>query len=571
MHHLNLGVLAHVDAGKTSLSERLLFEAGVIRQPGSVDEGTTQTDTLVLEQRRGITIKSAVVAFPLGDLIVNVIDTPGHPDFIAEVERALGVLDCAVLVVSGTDGVQPQTQLFMRVLTRLGIPTILFVNKLDRPNADMRRVCEGIRERLTPAALLMGGAERVGTPDVAFETCGLDDVTFRANVVALLADSDDEVLAAYVAGEDMSDDELRQRLVAGFGAASLHPVFGGSARTGAGVRALMQGLQDLCRADEVPGDLPATGEVFKIDRLASGERIAVVRMRSGSIRVRDHVSLDARRAGTVTAIEVAEVGGWRRRSEVRAGQIARIHGLRARIGDDIGTSHGTRTVAHLASPMLESVIRPRRRGDAAALSGALMQLGEQDPLIEVRQDAFGDLVVSLFGEVQKEVLASTILESYGLDVEFDQSRPVCVERPAAAGWAIERLEDLENPFSATIGIRIEPGAPDSGLDVRLRAAPQGIPLHIYKNRDSFLAAVAESVTAALEAGLYGWRVTDCLVTVTDCAYLVADGPRPPGKADTTARDFGVSRRSSCGRRSGRRGRSCASRWRGWTSSFPRGP
>ena len=137
---LNLGILAHVDAGKTTLTERLLYAAGVIDEVGSVDDGTTQTDSLALERQRGITIKSAVVSFAIDDVTVNLIDTPGHPDFIAEVERVLSVLDGAVLVISAVEGVQPQTRLLMRALQRLRIPTLLFVNKIDRAGADDERV-----------------------------------------------------------------------------------------------------------------------------------------------------------------------------------------------------------------------------------------------------------------------------------------------------------------------------------------------------------------------------------------------------------------------------------------------
>src|SRR5213596_4036938 len=148
---LNLGILAHVDAGKTTLTERLLYAAGVIDEVGSVDKGTTRTDSLALEQQRGITIKSAVVSFPIDDVTVNLIDTPGHPDFIAEVERVLDVLDGAILVISAVEGVQAQTPLLMRALQRLRVPTLLFVNKTDRPGADDRRTLEAIARRLTPA------------------------------------------------------------------------------------------------------------------------------------------------------------------------------------------------------------------------------------------------------------------------------------------------------------------------------------------------------------------------------------------------------------------------------------
>ena len=150
MRTLNLEILAHVDAGKTTLSERLLYTAGAIDHVGSVDAGTTQTDSLELERERGITIRSAVASFLVGDLAVNLVDTPGHPDFIAEVERVLGVLDGAVLVVSAVEGVQPQTPLLFRALQRLRVPTLIFVNKVDRAGADPDRVIERWRAGSRP-------------------------------------------------------------------------------------------------------------------------------------------------------------------------------------------------------------------------------------------------------------------------------------------------------------------------------------------------------------------------------------------------------------------------------------
>src|SRR5678816_3865369 len=155
MRLLNLGILAHVDAGKTTLTERLLFAAGVIDEIGSVDDGSTQTDTLALERQRGITIKSAVASFSVGGVTVNLIDTPGHPDFIAEVERALSVLDGAVLVVSAVEGVQAQTRVLMRTLQRLKIPTLIFVNKIDRGGAKSEGSLQNISEKLTPAIIPM--------------------------------------------------------------------------------------------------------------------------------------------------------------------------------------------------------------------------------------------------------------------------------------------------------------------------------------------------------------------------------------------------------------------------------
>jgi small GTP-binding protein len=184
---LNLGILAHVDAGKTTLTERLLHAAGVIDEVGSVDDGTTQTDTLPLERQRGITIKSAVVSFAIDDVTVNLIDTPGHPDFIAEVERVLSVLDGAVLVISAVEGVQPQTRVLMRALARLGVPTLMFVNKIDRPGADCERVLQAISERLTPAIVPLGSVREPGTRAARFTPSGAADAAFAARLADVLA------------------------------------------------------------------------------------------------------------------------------------------------------------------------------------------------------------------------------------------------------------------------------------------------------------------------------------------------------------------------------------------------
>src|SRR5438445_7318432 len=191
---LNLGILAHVDAGKTTLTERLLYAAGVIDEIGSVDKGTTQTDSLALEQQRGITIKSAVVSFAIDDVTVNLIDTPGHPDFIAEVERVLSVLDGAVLVVSAVEGVQAQTRVLMRALERLNVPTLIFVNKIDRSGASDERTLRAISARLPPAVAPMGSSRGQGTRAAAFTPHDPANPASIANLAALLAARNDAIL-----------------------------------------------------------------------------------------------------------------------------------------------------------------------------------------------------------------------------------------------------------------------------------------------------------------------------------------------------------------------------------------
>ena len=508
---LNLGIVAHVDAGKTTLTERLLYAAGVIDEVGSVDKGTTQTDSLPLEQQRGITIKAAVVSFDLDDLTVNLIDTPGHPDFIAEVERVLTVLDGAVLVISAVEGVQPQTRVLMRALRRLRIPTLLFVNKLDRMGADFERVVREIAERLTPAIAVADDGE------------GLIDV---------LAANDDELLAAYVDGR-LSEGRLRTALAAQSKQALVHPVLRGSAITGAGVEAVAAALGELLPSAAGDPDGPLSGTVFKIERGDGGEKIAYVRMFSGTLRARDVVCDEK-----VTALAVFDHGGAVPRPAVSGRQIAKVWGLHGvQVGDTIGESPPRVPRREFAPPTLQSVVAPRDPDDGQRLRIALAQLAEQDPLINIRDEPGRELTVSLYGQVQQEVLEATLRDDFGVDSIFRDTTPIYVERPRGSGEALEILHGDANPFNAEIGLRIEPAPEDSGIAFRLEVAARDIPLYVYRTREEFGAQMERYVRAALSEGLRGWQVVDCIVTMTQCAYSGSDGPPSRRGPTSTAADF----------------------------------
>jgi ribosomal protection tetracycline resistance protein len=530
MQTLNLGILAHVDAGKTSLTERLLYAAGVIDEIGSVDDGSTQTDSLALEQQRGITIKSAVVSFVVEDVAVNLIDTPGHPDFIAEVERVLSVLDGAVLVVSAVEGVQSQTGVLMRALQRLRVPTLLFVNTIARPGARSDGVLEGISRRLTPALVPLGSVRDLGTRAAGFEVWGAADAPFRESLVSVLAEHDDALMAAYV-GDDpsISYASLREQLAAQTKRALVHPVLFGSAITGAGVDALMSGIVELLPAADGDADGPVSGTVFKIERGQAGEKIAYVRMLSGTLRTRERLRLRGDAERKVTAIAVFDRGSAAPRGSVSAGEIGKVWGLgEIQIGDAIGDAHGT--VEHqFAPPTLETVVVPSDPAHRGALRVALAQLAEQDPLIDVRQDDIRqEISVSLYGEVQKEVIQATLADDFGLEVGFRETTTICIERPVGSGEAVELLGKGSNPFLATVGLRVEAGRIDSGLAFRLEVEHGSIPLYVYNAVDEFRKAVEEYVRITLREGLHGWQVRDCRVTMTQSGYA---------SPATTAADF----------------------------------
>jgi ribosomal protection tetracycline resistance protein len=514
MRTVNLGILAHVDAGKTTLTERLLYAAGVIDEIGSVDDGSTQTDTLPLERQRGITIKSAVVSFVVDDVTVNLIDTPGHPDFIAEVERVLNVLDGVVLVVSAVEGVQAQTRVLMRALRRLHLPTLLFVNKADRPGASDEPLLRDIAEKLTPAVVAMGSVQGLGTRGVSWAPFGAGDEAFTERLAELLSDHDDALLADVVEERaPVSHERLRGALAAQTRQALVHPVYFGSAITGAGVDSLTAGIAELLPATDADPDGPLSGTVFKVERGPGGEKIAYARLFSGTVRTRERLHVGRDDEAKVTAIDVFDRGGAVRRPAAAAGQIAKLRGLAdVRIGDPLGAQPAAHDGHSFPPPTLETVVVPLDAAATGSLRVALGELAEQDPLIDVRLDARDhELAVSLYGEVQKEVIQATLASDYGLDVEFRESTTICIERPVGTGEAVEVMRDDSNPFLATVGLRVEPAPVGAGAEFGLEVELGAMPF-------AFFRAVEETVRSTLRQGLHGWEVVDCRVTMTHSGY-----------------------------------------------------
>ncbi len=542
MKTLNLGILAHVDAGKTTLTERLLYAAGAITKIGSVDDGTTQTDYLALERERGITIRSAVASFEIDGIAVNLIDTPGHPDFIAEVERVLSVLDAAVLVVSAVEGIQPQTPLLMRALERLRVPTALFVNKIDRAGADTGRVLDELRRRLDLTPVPMGSAVDEGTREATYRA-GLDEA-WRMETAMTLAENDDELLEAVVNGNRLpSVAQLRAALRTQTGAMLVQPTVVGSALNAAGVDAVLDVIGGLMPSPEADDRAPVSARVFKIERTADGARTAIARMFAGRLTVREHIAYGDARQGRVTMLNVYQPGGPQPGRSVGSGQIAGLFGLeRVRVGDYIGSRPAHMSERQFPPPTLEAVVAPLERGDKGRMRAALAELSEQDPLINLRQDDDSDQIsVSLYGEVQREVIEATLERDYGVRVSFRETTVIHIERPAGMG-AEEQLisapthtnisgrssPDSTNPYRATLGVRIEPRAPGTGIEVDVEVDVHLVPLYIYKTTDAFHAALAEYVIDVLRDGLHGWAVTDCRVVVWDSGYF---------RTGSTARDF----------------------------------
>ena len=516
---INIGIVAHVDAGKTSLTERILYETHVISAVGRVDSGTTQTDTLDLEKRRGITIKASVVSFRLNDLKVNLIDTPGHADFLAEVERSLSVLDGAVLVISAVEGVQAQTRTLYAALARLGIPIVIFINKIDRAGAQAGALLQRIEARLGARVIPLNTPALLGTRDACVTPTDPRDPAIRRAWVEQLALADDRLLAAYVEGQEVSAARAWEALTRQTRAAAISPVFYGSAITGAGVSNLLAHLGDLTPSQTSRDGAPLSATVFKLEREASGEKVAYLRLYAGGLRVKERVILQRRaldgaiitHSAKIQGLRLFEQGKTAPAQQAGAGEFCKVWGLKeAQVGDVAGVWSEAIKSLRFATPRLEARIEPQFPEQGRQLYQALLELAEEDPLIAVLKDeVHQSLSLRIFGEVQQEVIEATLLERYGLAVRFAGTGAICVEKPRGVGQALEIMGAPDNPFKATAGFLVEPGAAGSGVTYRI--VPGALPLHFHKT-------IEETARATLAQGLYGWEVTDIAITLTHTGY-----------------------------------------------------
>lgn len=519
MRTVNIGILAHVDAGKTSLTERILYHVGVVPAIGRVDHGDTHTDTLDLERERGITIQSAVVSFRIGDLKVNLIDTPGHPDFIAEVERALRVLDGVVLVVSAVEGVQAQTRRLAQAIRSLNLPLILFANKIDRRGARDHSLLEDIRHKLEWRIVPLNTVADIGTPQASVQPRSDDDPRFVDGLTDVLTEGDDRLLDRYLRSDGrIPVDALRRalRIQALHGIVS--PLFFGSAMTGAGVDDVLHAIARFLPPASNRSDDPLDGEIFKIQRGRGGEKIVYARLRAGKIQARQtviigHVDTDRELQTSrtrITGIDAFDEGEVSVASTASAGDIVRLHGLKdVRIGDTLGVPKPGHRTSSFPPPVLESIVRPVDPAQRHRLNAALADLADQDPLISIRRDTARNLIaVRLYGEVQKEVIAATLETEFGVCALFEPSEVVHVERPAGCGSAVEHM-GLGNPFAATVGLSVAPAPDGSGLAYHRELG--SLPL-------SFYTAIEETVRQSLGEGLYGWQVIDLVIEVTEVGF-----------------------------------------------------
>jgi elongation factor G len=560
----NIGIMAHVDAGKTTTTERILFYTGVSKQIGEVDDGAAVMDWMEQEQERGITITSAAttcfwkgMSRKLPEHRINIIDTPGHIDFTIEVQRSLRVLDGAVAVFCGVSGVEPQTETVWRQADKYTVPRVAFVNKMDRAGADYFRVLEQIRDRLKakPVALQVpiGAADDFeGVVDlVTMKAIRWDDKTlgmrviesevpnelvpqahaFRAKLVEAAADADEKLLEKFLERGSLTVDEIRAGVRAGCLAGEIVPVLCGSAFRNKGVQALLDAVVFYLPAPSdraaVKGVLPGGAEdvrapsdkapfsafAFKIASDAAGS-LTYLRVYSGVLRSGDAVYVPRRdRTETVGRLVQMHANERSEIDEVRAGDIAAAVELKdVTTGDSLTDPKSpiTLEVMDFPEPVIAAAIEPKTSADHARLGDALAKLVREDPTLRVHVDAdSGQTILSGMGELHLEIVVDRMLREFG--VAANVGKPQVAYRETIAK-AVEQDGKFVRQFggrdqSAVVSLRVEPKGVGHGQEFVAAIVPEAIPADA-------LSAVEEGVRGQMAAGVIaGYPVTDIRVTL----------------------------------------------------------
>ena len=499
MNIINIGILAHVDAGKTTLTERLLYASGTISEPGSVEKGTTRTDTMFLERQRGITIQTAVTSFQWHSCKVNIVDTPGHMDFLAEVYRSLAVLDGAILVLSAKDGVQAQTRVLFHALRKLNIPTIIFINKIDQVGIDLEGVYQSVRDKLSADIIIK-------------QTVSLSSkITLTENTSAEVWDSvienNDELLAKYIAGESISQEELAQEEQRRVQDASLLPVYHGSAKNGLGIQQLMDAVIGLFQPTKEQGSAALCGSVFKVEYTDCGQRLVYLRLYSGTLRLRDTVALAGREKLKITEMRIPSKGEIVRTDTAHKGEIVILPSDSLRLNDILGdkTQLPREMWSDVPFPMLRTTITPKTAEQRDRLLDALTQIADTDPLLHYAVDSTThEIILSFLGRMQLEVVSALLTEKYKIETAVKEPTVIYLERPLKVASHTIHIEVPPNPFWASIGLSVTPLPLGSGVKYESRVSLG------YLNQ-SFQNAVMDGIRYGLEQGLCGWNVTDCKI------------------------------------------------------------
>lgn len=520
----NIGILAHVDSGKTTLTEQMLYLTGAIRNLGSVDAGTTATDSLSVEKQRGISVRTATASTEWNGTTINIIDTPGHIDFAGEVERALSALDYAVVIVSAVEGVRAHTENILKSLDTAKLPRIVFINKIDRTGSDTARVIEELKGITSQAHLVLSEIENEGEENPTVST--VSEETFRLRATEALADICDEAADAFLCDELLSAQRADELVREEISACRLTPVVFGSAKYSIGIKELADTLVKYMPDSTRRETDSLCGIIFKIEHDKTLGKISHIRLFGGELANRDEVELFVPEEKITVQTDAVETEAKPPKKEkvsqikkfcgskstdvgiIRSGDVAAVCGLpSARTGNFVG-SLAVSESAKLVNPFLRVRVTPSDSDPLKVpqLAAALGELSDEEPYIDAKwENGQKEITISTTGKIQLEVLSNLLKERYDLSAEFSPPTVIYKETPSGKGFARARYT-MPKPCWAVVDFLFEPMPRGYGVSYHGRL-PSNQCFYRYQSH------IRTSFNSCLEQGLYGWEVTDFKCTL----------------------------------------------------------
>lgn len=510
----NIGILSHVDAGKTTITEQFLYLAGAVKNPGDVNKGTTTSDSLQIEKERGVSIRASELSFEWKGCRINLVDTPGHADFSAEVERPLQIMDGAILVISAVEGLQAHTWALWESLKARHIPVIFFINKIDRDGADAGRVIESIENELRIKTFCLTapvneGSQMAGTTNIL--QTGFSGSTNHLVQLSMenLSDLDEQIMEKYLEGETVSAAEMNTTLQKSLPFFQIFPVLAGVAKTCTGIQELLDAVLDYIPQPPANSD-QLSALVYKVQHDPKLGKLSFVRIFGGTLKVRDEVTNNTSgNSGKVARIQKRFVGKAHDLKSLEQGDMGILTGLTdTQAGDVLGSAKYIPRFAPLKTPLMTVKILPVDAHDFTQLAHALEVMHMEDPKLNLKwYKGEGELHINLMGFVQKEIIIHELADRFGVTAKFEDPTVIYRETPAKAGIG-HASYTMPKPCWAVVTFAIEPGDPGSGVVYESKVS-------FDKIKQKYQNEIQAAVPKALEQGIKGWEVTDLKITLID--------------------------------------------------------
>jgi len=494
---MTLGVFAHANAGKTTITEQLLVHTKVKKQTGRVDHGNTTTDNMKIEQNRGISVRASLVTIPLPNKTIQLIDTPGHVDFSAEVERAINVLDGAILVISGVEGIEPQTQVIWNMLKEKQVPTIIFINKMDRMGADYDRIlgeiCAKLDSRIIPK-IIVKKDEKTKDGLIYIEPT-------HDELAEKLADIDFDTMEKYINNEEISSEYIESKIQELSSTGELFCVYGGSALLDEGMKLLIEAIDKYLPAYKKMKSDKFSGYVYTVKR-ENEVRELYVKTLAGKLENREEIMTKDGKNERIRTLSIIDGFTKKKVNSLDAGKIGIITGLSAKCGEFIGEEPiGFKRISFI-NPLFQTTIQAVNKSQEMELIKALEIINDENPDLQAMfNKQTGQIVIKLMGALQAEVIDNILTERFGIKTKFSNPIIVHKETPISVGYGEAYYTRVSG-----VGFEVKPLPKGSGLKYQSKF-PTDYLFPKYQKQ------VERLVKFYCQQGLFGWEVTDAEISL----------------------------------------------------------